>query len=116
MSSGEVIWYSPLTIGHIGDPIVTVDIGDAEKIETVDTQPEFFETFLLFDGQPTHTDIGTFVCRCTEVLTFNASVWGSEGEPIGIGQTESHLPTVGAWEVVRKVKIDGIALVVGLWE
>ena len=40
LTSGEVIRHSILGVGDVGDPIVRIDVADAEEVEGIETYPQ----------------------------------------------------------------------------
>ena len=68
---------------------------------------------MLAVGQIAHADVGTAVGRCAERLVGEVAVGCAEGQTVGNGQFERHLPAVGAREIVGEEQVDGITLVGG---
>ena len=83
LSSSKIVGNGPLLVGNIGYPIVTVHIGDAEQIQAIDTEPQVLEHFTLLDGPEAHADIGSFVGRCAELLTFESAVGRTKWQSVG---------------------------------
>ena len=112
----QIVGHGPLPVGDVSYPIVTVDIRDAEEVEAVEPYPDVLDcgaagTVVRTVGQETHADVGTLIGRCAELLLFESSMWGTEGQAVGKSQTECHFPTVGTREIVGEMEIDGISLV-----
>ena len=111
LSSSQIVGNGPLFVCDICYPIVAVHVGDAEEIQAIDTEPQVLEYFTLLDSPETHTDIGSFVGWCTELLTLKSAVGRTEGQTVGKGEAQGHLPAVCPWEIVREVQVYGPPLV-----
>ena len=68
-------------------------------------------TLVGFDEAVTHTDIYTFVCRCSEIPFLTSLVSRTEGQSVGKSSLERHAPTVGAGEEIGEIKREIIALI-----
>ena len=67
----EVIRHGILVVRHVGNPIVGIDIVDAEEVQAIDAQPDARTRERRFSclrtvEQVTHTDVSTLVGRCAE--------------------------------------------------
>ena len=83
LSSSKIVGNGPLLVCNICYPIVAVHVGDAEKIQTIDTNPQVLEYFTLFDGPEAHADIGSFVGWCAELLTLESAVGRTKWQSVG---------------------------------
>ena len=84
LASCQVVGHGILLVGDVSNPIIAVDIVDAKDVQTVNTNPHARMLQRWFaigfsDGQIAHTDVGTFVGRCTELLVLQSAVGRSEG-------------------------------------
>lgn len=66
-------------IGHVGHPIVGVDIADAEKIKAVYAQPNILEdalrmVVLIIEQAVTHADVRALIRRRAEGVELHLSV------------------------------------------
>ena len=118
LSTGEVIGDGVLLGGDIGDPVVAIDVADAEEVEAIDAEPDVAEgrscgVRLVVEQTVAHADVGAFIGGSTEGVVFELAVGCGEGEPIGEGQVERHFPAVGSGEVVGEEEVDGVALIGG---
>lgn len=116
LSACKIIRNGILLIAHIGNPIIRIDVGNAEKIKAVDTEPHRTQrclpaTVLTIIEQIAHTNVGTLICRRTEIAGTKFLVWHIERKAIGERQFQVHLPTLRTGEVVSEIQIDGITLV-----
>ena len=107
-----------MLVGNVGNPVVRVDIVDAEEVEAVETQPDIADECLLLvilvvQGAEAHTDVGTFVGWSSVGHRVEATVWGSERQSVGVCQFERHLPTLRSREIICKEEVQRIALVAG---
>lgn len=95
LSPGEVVRYGVLVVGDIGDPVVGVDIVDAEEVETVDAEPDGLAEGMVMAlaqiEEVGHADVGTAVGRGPEIRA-QGVVRSREGQSVGIGQPQSHAP------------------------
>ena len=62
-----------MLIGDIRDPIIGIDIIDAEEIEAIDAEPCVLHGRLAVASLVeaiAHTNVGTLICRGTEIHGF----------------------------------------------
>lgn len=116
LATSEVVGDGILMVCDVGNPIVAVDIGDAEDVETVNAEP--YTGMLqrrvavgLADSKEAEADVCTLVGRSTELLVLQTAVGRTEGQTVGKGEFEGHLPAFGTGEVVGEMQIDAPALV-----
>ena len=83
----KVIGDSPLSVCYVSYPIVAVHVGYAEQVQTVNTDPYVFDVSAFLKCPETHSDVCTLVCRCTELLLFQSTVWWSERQSVGKSQS-----------------------------
>ena len=102
-----------MLVGHVGYPIIGIDVGDAKDVQSVYAQPDAL-VFLLI-SQIAHANVSTLVGWCAELLILQSSVGCSEGQSVSIGQSECHLPAFSTWEVVGEVQVDAPSLVGRHW-
>ena len=120
MTACEIIWHRILMIGHIGNPIVRVHVLYAQKVQTINAEPNVAEyrfsfTFLIVEQSVTHTDISSFVCRSSERISLQFLVRRREWQAVSIDEFQRHEPAVGVREVVCEEEVDGVALISRQW-
>ena len=75
----EIVRHGVLMVRHVGDPIVGIDVVDAEEIQAINAQPHVAQAEGRLRttrpiGQEAHSDVGTLVGRCAERIGFELAV------------------------------------------
>ena len=72
LQAGEIVGHGVLRIADVGDPVVGVDVLDAQEIEGIESEPYVLEDFaeavlnvpvFVFDEAVTHAHVHALVCR-----------------------------------------------------
>ena len=118
LSAREVVGHGILVVGDVGHPIVGVDVADAQEVEAVEAEPDVAEDALalaafVVEHAVAHADVGTLVGRRAEGVGLQFAVGRREGQSVGVGELEAHLPPCGAGEEVGEIEVEGVALVGG---